>query len=76
MKKFLCFIFIASGVIALSSCSKEKDCNCTITAKTAGMDPMVTTVQTTVKSGKCSDLNDTQTVTTSGIKVTATTVCK
>ncbi len=46
-------------VIAFSSCSKEKDCECT-TTQTGQTDPIITQVH--IDDGDCSDMNITQTV--------------
>lgn len=57
MKKLL----IIAGVIAMvglaTSCKKEKDCEC----KTYVGSELMSTTETTIKDGDCSDLNTTQT---------------
>lgn len=59
-------LFIATlliGGFALTSCSKEKTCECTTSSDMIGIDDIVTTV--TIDEGDCSDGNST--TTTNGI---------
>ena len=65
MKKVL-FIAVL-GLIAFSSCKKEKDCECTstITGMPIASTPVVTSVK--IEDKECSDLN---TTTTAGILTT------
>ncbi len=51
MKK-LVLLAVVFGSFALTSCSKEKDCECTTTVP--GIDPVTTVVP--IEDGDCSDL--------------------
>ena len=68
MKK-LTFILALAAFASFSSCSKEKDCECTTTSSQEGVEAVVTN-QTTTK--KCSELDSE--VTNGGITVKV--VCK
>lgn len=65
MKKLL-FVAVL-GVIALSSCKKEKDCECT--SKSGGV--VAGTTTTTIKDGECADMNTSATT----MGVTVSTEC-
>lgn len=56
MKKLLLFAVVFGG-IALTSCSKEKDCKC----DTKIDDEVVGTTTTTIEKGDCSDLESSST---------------
>jgi len=73
MKKLL-FVAVL-GLIALTSCSKEKTCTCT-TAYTGDGASFYTPVSTsvTIKDGDCEDMNTTATA--SGLTQTMTCVEK
>ena len=58
MKK-LTLVLSVFAVIALSSCSKEKDCECTTTVTGS---TTKTVSQVHIEEGECSDNNITQTV--------------
>lgn len=49
----LTLVFGLLVAVAISSCSKEKDCKCVTTAP--GVPEVTTTV--TIEDGKCSDMN-------------------
>lgn len=56
MKK-LTFILAATAVIALASCSKEKDCTCVQSFSGTGSELMtpIANVKMTIEDGDCSD---------------------
>lgn len=70
MKKVIVLVGIAICGLLLTSCKKEKTCECVMSYTPQYM-PDVTT-QTTITEGKCSDMNTKST--TQG--VTATLTCK
>ena len=57
MKKFILLLAVVTA-IAVSSCSKEKNCKCTQSME--GMDDVVT--ELTIQDGDCSDSDMTQTI--------------
>lgn len=58
MKK-LTFILAATAVIALASCSKEKDCTCVQSFSGTGSELMtpIADAKATIEDGDCEDLN-------------------
>jgi len=67
MKK-LTFILAATAVIALASCSKEKDCTCVSTVDGTEMG----TTKHTIEDGDCSDMNTESTLMGISSKVSCT----
>lgn len=70
MKKLIVLVGVAVCGLMLTSCNKEKTCQCVMSYNPAYLSDVTTTQ--TIKEGKCSDMNTT--TTTQG--VTATLTCK
>jgi hypothetical protein len=56
--RLLGFIALLGGVMFMTSCSKEKTCECTVSSAVGGETVYSQTVSTTIDDGECSDLED------------------
>lgn len=63
-------------MFAMVGCKKERTCNCTTTTKAPYISPQVVTTTTTIKGGKCSDLNNTTESSYGGYTATVTMECE
>lgn len=75
MKKRIILACVAIAFLAVG-CNKKKNCQCTISQVWRNIgEPMITTVQTEIDKGDCSDLNMTQTMQAGGDTYEQITEC-